>query len=185
MKSIQTHHSLARHQWKPPETRMITELLIRSLMGMQIVVVQLLSTVRLFCGWMVHSSPGPSVQGISQTRILEWVVISFFRGSSWLRDGTCVSCIGRQILYHWATWEAHSSQWEWTNPAYLAGCSNHRGETWRALSMHRGKNGSGARPAVLGRRRTPVQYQLRRSGIRMWPLTWKRVWSCSVYSQYH
>ena len=23
-------------------------------------------------------------------------------GSSWIRDGTCVSCMGKQILYHWA-----------------------------------------------------------------------------------
>ena len=28
-------------------------------------------------------------------------------GSSWSRDGTNVSCIGRWILYHWATREAH------------------------------------------------------------------------------
>ena len=27
-------------------------------------------------------------------------------GASWLRDWTCVSCTGRQILYHWATREA-------------------------------------------------------------------------------
>ena len=27
-------------------------------------------------------------------------------GNFWLRDWTCVSCIGRQILYHWATREA-------------------------------------------------------------------------------
>ena len=27
-------------------------------------------------------------------------------GSSWIRDGTHVSCSGRQILYHWATREA-------------------------------------------------------------------------------
>ena len=33
-----------------------------------------------------------------------------FNISSWLRDWTCVSCIsciGRWILYHWVTWEAH------------------------------------------------------------------------------
>ena len=44
-----------------------------------------------------------------QARILEQVVISFSRGSSWPRDWThisCVSCIGRQILYHWTTREA-------------------------------------------------------------------------------
>ena len=27
-------------------------------------------------------------------------------GSSWTRDRTCLSCTGRQILYHWATREA-------------------------------------------------------------------------------
>ena len=32
--------------------------------------------------------PSSSVRRIFQVRILEWVVISFFRGSSWLRDWT-------------------------------------------------------------------------------------------------
>ena len=45
---------------------------------------------------------GSSAHGISQGRTLEWIAISFSRGSSWLRDGTHVSCIGRWILYHWA-----------------------------------------------------------------------------------
>ena len=48
------------------------------------------------------------VHGISQARILEWVAISYSRGSSWPRDQTCIycgSCIGWQILYHWATRE--------------------------------------------------------------------------------
>ena len=48
------------------------------------------------------SSPSSSVCGILQVRILEWVAISFFRGSSWPRDQTCISCIGRRFLYHWA-----------------------------------------------------------------------------------
>ena len=39
------------------------------------------------------SQPGPSVHGISQATILEWVAISFSRGSSWLRDQTCISCV--------------------------------------------------------------------------------------------
>ena len=42
---------------------------------------------------------------VSQARILEWLAISFSRGPSWARDWTCVSCIGRQILHNWATWE--------------------------------------------------------------------------------
>ena len=45
------------------------------------------------------SQPGSSVQGILQARILEWVAISFSRGSSRPRDRTHVSCIGRWILY--------------------------------------------------------------------------------------
>ena len=52
------------------------------------------------------SPPGSSVHGILQTRILEWAVIYFSRGSSRPRDQTHISCIGRQILYHRATWEA-------------------------------------------------------------------------------
>ena len=55
------------------------------------------------------SPPGSSVHGIFQARIVKWVAISFSRGSSWPRDQNCVSCIscvGRQILYHHATWEA-------------------------------------------------------------------------------
>ena len=40
------------------------------------------------------------------TQILDRVAISFPREFSQPRDGTCVSCIGRQILYLWATWEA-------------------------------------------------------------------------------
>ena len=60
------------------------------------------------CLWdpMDYSSPGSSVHGILQVRILEWVVISSWRGSSWPRDRICVSyvfCISRWILYHWAT----------------------------------------------------------------------------------
>ena len=35
-------------------------------------------------------------------RILECVVISISRESSWPRDRTHISCISRQILYHWA-----------------------------------------------------------------------------------
>ena len=55
------------------------------------------------------NTPGSSVHGISQTRILEWVAISSSRGTSQPQESNqvySVSCIGRQILYHCATWEA-------------------------------------------------------------------------------
>ena len=44
------------------------------------------------------SPPGFSVDGFSQARILEWVAISFSRGSSQPRDQTHISCIGRYSL---------------------------------------------------------------------------------------
>ena len=37
------------------------------------------------------SLPGFSVHGISQARILEWIAVSFSRGSSQAKDWTCVS----------------------------------------------------------------------------------------------
>ena len=67
-----------------------------------------LSCIQLFVTPLDYSPPGSSVHGILQARILEWVAIPFSRGSSWPRDRTrisCLSCIGRQILYCSATWE--------------------------------------------------------------------------------
>ena len=42
------------------------------------------------CDPMDYSPPGSSVRGILQVRILEWIAISFSRGSSWLREWTLV-----------------------------------------------------------------------------------------------
>ena len=53
------------------------------------------------------SPPGFSVHGISQAKILEWVAISFSRGSSWPGDRTRVSCIGRQVLYSLSPQKSH------------------------------------------------------------------------------
>ena len=64
------------------------------------------SAVSRLCNSMDCSPQGSSVHGTFQARTLEWVAISTSRGSSQPRDRTqvsCVSCIGRWILYHWAT----------------------------------------------------------------------------------
>ena len=69
-------------------------------------VAQLCPTL---CKPVVCSPLGSSVHGILQARILEWVAMPSSKGSSWPRDWTCVSsisCIGRQILYCCAIWEA-------------------------------------------------------------------------------
>ena len=53
------------------------------------------------CSW-----PGSCVHGISKARILEWVSISSSRRSSWPRDRTWASCIGRRLLCRRVTREA-------------------------------------------------------------------------------
>ena len=71
------------------------------------VCVQSFSYVWLFRDLRDCSPSGSSVHGILQARILGWVTISYFRGSSQPRDGTLVSffsSIDRQILYHCTTW---------------------------------------------------------------------------------
>ena len=86
------------------------------------VVVWLLNYVQLFCNSMDYNLPVSSVHGIFQARILEWVDISFSRGSYWPRDRSYISCIVRQNLYHWATWEAQlltKMIFKWQFPNYI------------------------------------------------------------------
>ena len=52
------------------------------------------------------SSPGFSVHGILQARILEWVAILFSRGSLQLRDRARVSGIAGRFFTIWASREA-------------------------------------------------------------------------------
>ena len=67
--------------------------------SVKVLVAQLCSTL---CDPMDCSPPGSSVHGISQARILEWVAISFSRGSSKPRDWTQVfHIVGRRFTV-WA-----------------------------------------------------------------------------------
>ena len=54
---------------------------------------------------MDYSPPGSSVHGILQARILEWVAISFSRGSSQPRDWIQVSRIAGRFFANWDTKE--------------------------------------------------------------------------------
>ena len=58
------------------------------------------------------SLPSSSVYRISQARILEWVTISFSRGSSYPRDQAQVSCIAGRFFTTWATKEVPKSSKE-------------------------------------------------------------------------
>ena len=73
-------------------------------------VAQLCPTL---CDIVDCSPPSSSIHGILQARTLEWVAISFSRGSSWPRDWTQVSRIASRCFNFWATREAQE---------YWSGC---------------------------------------------------------------
>ena len=62
------------------------------------------------CNPMDYSLPGSSVHGFLQARILEWVAISFSRGSYQPRDSTQVYTIAGSFFTNWATKEALSTR---------------------------------------------------------------------------
>ena len=67
------------------------------------------------CDTMDCSPPGCSVHGILQARILEWVAISFSRGSSHpgieptFHAEPCIFCIGRWVIYQLSYWGSPSN----------------------------------------------------------------------------
>ena len=78
---------------------------------LQFAIALLLSCIQLFLDPKDYSPPGPSVHEISQARILEWVAISFYLPDPVINPYislslSCISCIGRWVLYCWATREA-------------------------------------------------------------------------------
>ena len=81
---------LRRHFWK-------FVFMLSHFRHVQLLVVLWTIAHKLLCP---SDSPGKNT---------EWVAISFSTGSFWLRDWTRVSyisCTGRWVLYHSATWEA-------------------------------------------------------------------------------
>ena len=96
----------------------------------------------LSCVWLLAVpwtvGKGPSVNRIFQAKILEWVAIPFFRGSSQPRDQTRVSCIVGRFFTIWATRKVDNFTWissisccaavcPWPlsmKPAFLCVCTN-------------------------------------------------------------
>ena len=86
--------------------------------------LKLIRILKLTALLLFSHSPCSSAHGIPPTRILEWVAISFSRGSSQPRNQARISCIGRQILYHWATLEALLIHTECFNLDYILMVTN-------------------------------------------------------------
>ena len=92
-------------QWGVPFSPLLSPICIQ--WNIACVCAQSLSQV-CFCNPMDCNPLDSSVYGTLPARILEWVTISSTRRSSWPRGYThifCISCIGRQIIYHRAIWE--------------------------------------------------------------------------------
>ena len=81
-----------------------------SLMKVKVLVAQSCLTL---CNPMDCSPPSCSIHGIFQTRILEWVAISFSRVSSQPRDQTRVSLIVGRLLPSELPGKPQSSLWWW------------------------------------------------------------------------
>ena len=81
---------------------------------------KLLQLCPTLCDPVDGSQPGSPIPGILQARILEWIAIPFFRGSSWSRDQTQISCIAGKFFTIWATREAPSIPYICINIRYLS-----------------------------------------------------------------
>ena len=75
-----------------PKFLTLGNITIKMFSWMMVVVVLVAKLCLTLCDPMDCSPPGSSVHGISQARILEWVVVPFSRWSSWPRGQTWVFC---------------------------------------------------------------------------------------------
>ena len=76
-----------------------------------------LQTCPTLCDPVHCTPPGSSVHGILQAIILEWVAVPSFRGSSWPRDQTCISCISCIAGGFFTTGASLMAQWVKNLPA--------------------------------------------------------------------
>ena len=111
-----------------------------------------------------YSLPGTSIRGILQARILEWVAISFSRGSSQPRDRTRVSCNAGRHFTLWATKEAHPVLCNAKNvPSWVQARSQQQGshlnpyfspvsrtKSWEMTDFHSNQNFTNVAKEYLG-----------------------------------
>ena len=82
----------------PWSMRLVSENSFEYLVDQMLVLVT--QSCLTLCDPMDCSSPGSSIHGILQARILEWVAIPFSRGSFWTQGSNPDLLHCRQILYH-------------------------------------------------------------------------------------
>ena len=96
-RDVQSSRLVTLMPWRTPAYKFLTSLRA-SPNPLECMHAKSLQPCSAFCDPMDCSPPGSSIHGISQARILEWVAVSFSRGSSHPRDRTSISyisCISR------------------------------------------------------------------------------------------
>ena len=76
---------------------------LRIILSLEVKWSEVTQSCLTLCDPVDWSLPGSSIHGIFQARVLEWVAISFSRGSSWPRDRTRVSHIAGRCFTIWTT----------------------------------------------------------------------------------
>ena len=104
--------SLSFRSLLPSQPRVMTGCRFREWGSLIVVGALVAQSCPTLCHLMDCSPPGSSVQEILQARILEWVAISFSRGSSRPSNQIWVSCIAGGFFTIWATTEAHTAACE-------------------------------------------------------------------------
>ena len=126
------------------------------------------------CSPINYSLPGSSVHGIFQARILEWIAISYSRGSSQLRNWTGVSCIAGGFFTNWAIREALKKAEQWRTDAFELWC-------WRRLldSKEIKPTGQSYRKPTANIHRKDWCWSWISNTLATWweePTHWKRPW---------
>ena len=130
---------------------------------------------------MGSSLPGSSARGILRARILEWVAISFSRGSSQLRNRTQVSCIVGRFFYQlsWGKPLAHITMFQMK---VLSSCRNKKNRLSRNKTKSREtspKSGRGQQAwSLIG-----LWDLTKKENLVFWPAGWILDTFPSVYSK--
>ena len=109
MQHVESSHTMDWTHEPHMARQILNQWATREVLAQVCVCVLVVQSCLTHCDPMDCSPPGFSVHEILQARILEWIAISFSRGSSQLRDQTWVSCIAGRCFATWAIREAHSS----------------------------------------------------------------------------
>ena len=124
-----------------------------------------------------HCLPGSSVHGILQASVLEWVAISFTRGSSRPRNQTQVSLIGGRCFTTWATREvlsvkARGQEFRHPEHTHTHACST-AFLTWLT--------GWSSNPLSLWRQKTVWSELLTKKDITAAPRQWRSLAKMEIY----